>query len=900
MAARPVTCPSAETLRAFSLGKLDDLLAEAVMSHLEGCADCRAAAEDQPTDSFLDRVRAAVGGHHTRVPDKSLSGVARSLPSAAPVPAVAGVPNLPPELATHPHYEIVRELGRGGMGVVYLAHNRLMNRPEVLKVMNKEILDRPGAKERFLREIQSAARLNHPHVVAAYTAAECGDLLVLAMEYVEGVDLAQLVKTRGPQRVDKACYYARQAAQGLQHAHEKGMVHRDIKPHNLIRTLDGKEHIVKVLDFGLAKATSEKAGGRELTGTGQMLGTPDYVAPEQLLDATTADIRADIYSLGCTLYYLLSSGPPFTGRSAYEVMEGHRTKEAQPLNLVRPEVPEELAAVVRKMMAKDPAKRYQTPKEVARALKPFIWQEAKGAPGEPSRELSLGAAETATPKCAKTDPVVPAAAPPVEKQPAATPREDHGGGRGGMWVDIQMSPPTARPKSVARQHRRSKPGSMVMKTGLIAAGLVACLLLLALLVLRAAGVFKDGTLEPVNSAASPDDKPNAKKRSLPETEPSKPELKTEKAIARGVQYLKDQQFPDGTWQHYPNPGATALAGLTLLECGVPVTDPAIQKAAATVRTAAVQANHTYSMALAILFLDRLGEPVDVALIESLTVQLLAGQNPLGCWDYWCPMLEDPQEVSRLSALVRKRAEQGTDRNARKAEAGKRSMEDLPKEMRARLEQVHRQQDASKGNGIRRSDNSNTQFATMGLWVGRRYGLPVEEALGRIDAHFRKSQNADGGWSYQYTPGVNADSIATMTAAGLFGLAVARAAADLKDGKARLDPAQDAKLKSALDALGSRTGHPVGKNGGPIQAARGTTYYFLWSLERVCMALDLDKIDGKDWYEWSAEILLDNQEANGGWNNGAHRGGPDTCFALLVLKRANLSPDLTGVLKGSVH
>ena len=198
--------------------------------------------------------------------------------------------SVPPELASHPQYEIVRELGRGGMGVVYLARNRLMARLEVLKVVNKDMLERSGGKERFLREIQSAAMLNHPNVVAAYSALPVGETLVFAMEYVEGEDLAKLVKERGPLGVIIACYYVFQAALGLQHAFEKKMVHRDIKPQNLILR-EGKKHVVKVLDFGLAKVKRETGEDSELTGTGKMLGTPDYIAPEQTLDATSADTR---------------------------------------------------------------------------------------------------------------------------------------------------------------------------------------------------------------------------------------------------------------------------------------------------------------------------------------------------------------------------------------------------------------------------------------------------------------------------------------------------------------------------------------------------------------------------------------------------------------------------------
>jgi serine/threonine protein kinase len=213
---------------------------------------------------------------------------------AAPAPAST----LPPGLADHPDYAIVRELGRGGMGVVYLAENKLMGRREVLKIVGGHLLSRPAILERFQREIRSAAQVHHPNIVTAYSAMRLGESLVLAMEYVDGIDLARIVKARGPLPVANACNYVHQAAQGLQHAHEHGMVHRDIKPANLILArASGKANkaVVKVLDFGLAKVTSEGQADSGLTREGQMLGTPDFIAPEQIRDAQSADIRADIY-----------------------------------------------------------------------------------------------------------------------------------------------------------------------------------------------------------------------------------------------------------------------------------------------------------------------------------------------------------------------------------------------------------------------------------------------------------------------------------------------------------------------------------------------------------------------------------------------------------------------------
>jgi hypothetical protein len=372
MAPGVVTHPSADDLRGFAAANLDDVTAAVIMNHLDACPECCRAVGSLTSDDFLNRLRQAQGFRTTPSPAEwtTVGDIASTLPASQ-------ITNLPPDLTNNPQYEVLRELGHGGMGVVYLAKNKLMDRLEVLKVVNKALLNRSGAVERFLREIRAAAKLNHPNVVAAYSAVQAGEVLAFAMEYVEGEDLARLVETRGARPVMEACDYIQQAALGLQHAFEKKMVHRDIKPQNLILARDGQKHIVKILDFGLVKVTAAKNEDSGLTDDGAMLGTPYYVAPEQMMDAANADIRSDIYSLGCTLYYLLIGAPPFTGRSRYEVFQAHHSMEAKPLNRIRPDVPAGLAAVVRKMMAKDPAERYQTPMAVVHALAPFVKQEAR-------------------------------------------------------------------------------------------------------------------------------------------------------------------------------------------------------------------------------------------------------------------------------------------------------------------------------------------------------------------------------------------------------------------------------------------------------------------------------------------------------------------------------------------
>ncbi|HKI21201.1 MAG TPA: protein kinase, partial [Isosphaeraceae bacterium] len=334
--------------------------------------------------------------------------------SRTPSPPPAST--LPPGLAEHPDYQVLRELGRGGMGVVYLAENRMMGRKEVLKVVSSHLLNRKGVLERFLREIRSAAQLHHPNIVTAYSATRGGESIVFSMQYVEGYDLAKLVEKSGPLSVAHACNFVYQAALGLQHAHEHGMVHRDIKPGNLMLARQGNRAVVKVLDFGLAKVSREVPADGTLTYEGQMLGTPDFIAPEQSIDARKADIRADIYSLGCTLYYLLTGGPPFQGTSLYDILQAHHSRDALPLNLARPEVPVELAALVGKMMAKEPERRFQTPAEVAEALKPFFRKDGVNSKGLKPEMSQVGLVdpkqEPTEVRTSATQPKTGASAPP--------------------------------------------------------------------------------------------------------------------------------------------------------------------------------------------------------------------------------------------------------------------------------------------------------------------------------------------------------------------------------------------------------------------------------------------------------------------------------------------------------
>jgi eukaryotic-like serine/threonine-protein kinase len=312
---------------------------------------------------------------------------------AGPPTGWPGLAELPPALSDHPRYRVVAAIGAGGMGAVYRAEHRLMDRPVALKVIRGDLLGNASLVERFRREVKSAARLaSHPNIVAAYDAEQAGETHMLVMEFIEGTDLARVVDRRGPLPVGEACDYARQAALGLQHAFKECMVHRDIKPQNLMLTTRGR---IKILDFGLARFASEVVSQGGLTAEGMVLGSADYIAPEQIHDPHAADIRADIYSLGCTLYFLLTGRPPFPGGNLIQKLLAHSEKTARPLADVRPEVPLELCWVVERMIAKDPSLRPSTPADVVRALAPFANAFERGGQAlSPSEVNSAPAAAT--------------------------------------------------------------------------------------------------------------------------------------------------------------------------------------------------------------------------------------------------------------------------------------------------------------------------------------------------------------------------------------------------------------------------------------------------------------------------------------------------------------------------
>lgn len=309
-------------------------------------------------------------------------------------------------------YVLLEKLGEGGMGTVFKARHRNFGHIVALKLVRKERLTKSDAIKRFLREIRVAAQLNHPNIIRAFDADEINGAPFYTMEYVEGRDLYRLVKAEGPLPVAQACEYIRQAALGLQHAHERGLIHRDIKPHNLI-VVGGQWSVVsedkktavsalttdhpppttvKILDMGLARHEpgSENADSLStVTQEGIVMGTADYIAPEQARGSEAVDIRSDLYSLGATFYHLLAGQPPFTGGSMTEKLLRHQLQDPGPVERLRADVPPQVAAVVHKLLAKKPEDRYQTPAELADALANLHEQAA-------ARPTSVSAGPTAS------------------------------------------------------------------------------------------------------------------------------------------------------------------------------------------------------------------------------------------------------------------------------------------------------------------------------------------------------------------------------------------------------------------------------------------------------------------------------------------------------------------------
>ncbi len=353
-------CPPMEQLSAYLEGTLPEWDLPTVEAHVRTCLLCDGLLSDLKSHP-QSVVRQALVSHQNGTPAAVI---------VAPNDALVASANLPP--TQFGPYQLIAKLGQGGMGTVYKARHTTLDRIEAVKVLPHELLQHPQAVERFKREMRAVAKLDHPHIVRAHHAGEEGGQYYLVMEFVDGRDVGSLLKEYGRLSVPNACEIVRQAADGLQHAYEHGLVHRDIKPSNLIVSQKG---VVKILDLGLALVGSE-AGvpDGELTSTDQIMGTLDYMAPEQAGNAHQVDIRADLYSLGATLYHLLTGQTPFGGRRYAKVLQKlHALATESPRSAaeLRGDLPADLVALLQRLLAKQPPDRCAIPAEVVDALRPY-------------------------------------------------------------------------------------------------------------------------------------------------------------------------------------------------------------------------------------------------------------------------------------------------------------------------------------------------------------------------------------------------------------------------------------------------------------------------------------------------------------------------------------------------
>jgi serine/threonine-protein kinase len=350
-------------------------------------------------------------------------------------------------------YKLLDHLGTGGMSSVYLAQHVLMRRRVAIKVLPQSRVRDSSYLARFHREARAAAALDHPNIVRAFDVDNEGDTHYLVMEYVEGRDLQVLVEQDGPLPYLTAADYIRQAAEGLAHAHQAGLIHRDIKPANLLVDTKG---VVKILDMGLARFSDELEASLTSEHDEKVLGTVDYLAPEQAIDSHLVDARADIYSLGCTLYYALTGRPPFPEGTLAQRVVAHQKQEPQSVLALRPDCPADLLLILRKMMAKSREARYQSAAEVAAVLagwcQSYQQRLARGnTPRLREEELTLAPLDEEEP------PARPAPRPEREPPAATSPRTATERGSAASESPAGRTPTTAAAPQQPQRARPSQP-----------------------------------------------------------------------------------------------------------------------------------------------------------------------------------------------------------------------------------------------------------------------------------------------------------------------------------------------------------------------------------------------------------------------------------------------------------
>ncbi len=375
-------------------------------------------------------------------------------PASLPELSRVGLPALP-RLA---EYQLLEPLGEGAMGMVYRALHIDMARVVALKVLANEHVQDERLVARFKREMVAVAKLDHPNIVRAHDARQIDDHYVLVMEYLDGVSFEQLAMHLGPLPIPDACELIRQAAEGLDHAHGHGLVHRDIKPSNLLLARNKQAApVVKILDFGMAMIREGWPSDVAITRPGFVLGTPHYMAPEQIEDSHNVDIRADIYGLGCTFFRLLAGHPPFAGqssRSIADILEAHESERPCSICELRPEAPAGLAQVVGRMLAKKAIERFQSPQEVSQALAEFcggcdlsrlLAAAEEQSPNIGEKRTQVADGKTALPPATNSDAVFLPISPPRHENRLGRPSSEVGALRPSQQTDRSASTVARRP-----------------------------------------------------------------------------------------------------------------------------------------------------------------------------------------------------------------------------------------------------------------------------------------------------------------------------------------------------------------------------------------------------------------------------------------------------------------------
>ena len=374
-----LTCPTKAQLRDYLEGSLGEADSELILAHVNECPICEdaLAAIETAQDDVLNVLREGVRTE-VLLQEPEFEELRNTLRT--------GRDDTTPDLNDEEpleksrrlrDYRLVKKIGEGGMGTVYQAVHVHLAKPVALKILPVDKLQSEQSVRRFRQEMRAVGRVNHPNVVSASDAGKIDGQHFLVMELVQGADLARIIRDQGSLSVADACEIVRQAATGLQHAHDNGLVHRDVKPSNVMLTVDGS---VKVLDLGLAslnntsfEASANVVVKEGLTSVGQIMGTLDFMAPEQITASPDVDGRADVYALGTTLFQLLTSRTPCGDRSQETPQRIEAVLNQPPLDIatLRNDVPEELRALLMRMLAKNPEDRPQSASDIANEIEPF-------------------------------------------------------------------------------------------------------------------------------------------------------------------------------------------------------------------------------------------------------------------------------------------------------------------------------------------------------------------------------------------------------------------------------------------------------------------------------------------------------------------------------------------------